>query len=138
MCPPTFLDSVPDGPGPNQFSILHAIRVSDDGIVYVADRENRRVQLFTLAGDYIEQIIRNGTFFARNLTLSSDPDQRYLFVGGGRDIVIYDRESLEILADVEIEGMLSGHLITVDSMNNIYIAGGNPLRLQKLRLVNSN
>src|SRR5215475_9331356 len=31
-------------PGPNNFSIVHAVRVAKDGMVYVADRELRRVQ----------------------------------------------------------------------------------------------
>ena len=52
-CPPPSLNAVPDGPGPQQFSIVHAIRVSDDGLVYVADRENRRVQVFTTEGKFI-------------------------------------------------------------------------------------
>ena len=44
-------------PGPDQFSIVHAIRVSSDGMVYVADRENRRVQTFTLDGKFIKQLV---------------------------------------------------------------------------------
>jgi len=36
-----------EDPGPPQFSIVHAIRVAKDGMVYVADRENRRVQEFS-------------------------------------------------------------------------------------------
>src|SRR5262245_56337706 len=38
--------TVPPGPGPQNFSTVHAIRVARDGTVYVADRENRRVQAF--------------------------------------------------------------------------------------------
>src|ERR1700739_1642412 len=45
-CPPPSLNSVPDGPGPQQFSVVHALRVSDDGFVYVADRANRRGGVF--------------------------------------------------------------------------------------------
>ena len=60
QCPNVTLDSVPDGPGPDQFSIVHAIRVSNDGMVYVADHENRRVQVFTLDGEYVDQIVSGG------------------------------------------------------------------------------
>src|SRR5438105_15622096 len=34
-------------PGPDQFSVVHAIRIAKDGVIYVADREYRRVQMFT-------------------------------------------------------------------------------------------
>ena len=33
----------------------HSIRVSVDGRVYVADRENNRVQVFTVDGDFVDQ-----------------------------------------------------------------------------------
>jgi hypothetical protein len=39
-------------PGPQQLSIAHAIRVAKDGTVYVADREYRRVQMFTSGGKW--------------------------------------------------------------------------------------
>ena len=41
------------GDGPPQFSIVHAIRVANDGTVYVADRENRRVQMFSSDGTFL-------------------------------------------------------------------------------------
>src|SRR4051812_17396176 len=47
--------SFPPGDGPSNFSIVHAVRIAKDGTVYVADRENRRVQSFTLDGKYLKQ-----------------------------------------------------------------------------------
>jgi len=84
QCPPPSLTAVPDGPGPQQFSIVHAIRVSDDGLVYVADRENRRVQVFTIDGKFVKQLVKGDVPFARDLAFSPDPQQQFLYVGGAR------------------------------------------------------
>jgi hypothetical protein len=132
QCPPPALRSVPDGPGPDQFSIVHAIRVSHDGIVYVADRENRRVQTFTTDGRFLKQLVRGAAPFARNLTLSPDSGQRHLYVGGGDDIVVVDRASLEIIGNIRPPGMIGGgHQIAADSRRNLYVAGSTR-GLQKL------
>ena len=122
-CPNISLDSVPDGPGPPQLSVVHAIRVSNDGMVYVADRENRRVQVFTLDGEFIDQIIRGDVPFARNLALSPDPEQRFLYVGGGAGIMVLDRRTLEVLTTIDGDGVIGpGHQIQTDSLGNLYIA----------------
>ena len=121
QCPYVFLDSVPAGPGPQQFSIVHAIRVSNDGLVYVADRENRRVQIFTIDGEYVDQIIRGETPFARNIALSPDQEQRFLYVGGGSGIEVFDRLSLRFLASIKTS-VGTGHHIQTDSRGNLYIA----------------
>jgi DNA-binding beta-propeller fold protein YncE len=122
-CPPPSLTGVPPGKGPDQFSIVHAIRVSSDGIVYVADRENRRVQTFTLDGKYITQLVRENAPFARNLALSHDPQQQFLYVGGGTDIVVVDRKSMEVVGSIEGGGVIGGgHQIGVDSKGNLYVA----------------
>lgn len=43
------------GTGPGQFNLPHGIAVGRDGRVYVADRENSRVQVFTPEGEYLSE-----------------------------------------------------------------------------------
>jgi len=132
QCPPPSLNSVPDGPGPDQFSIVHAIRVSNDGMVYVADRENRRVQMFTLEGKFVKQLVRGSAPFARDLALSHDLAQQFLYVGGGTDIVVVNRKTMEIVTTIQMPGMAGGgHQMNTDSKGNLYIAATNR-GLQKL------
>ena len=131
-CPPPSLDSVPAGPGPAQFSIVHAIRVSDDGFVYVADRENRRVQVFTIGGKFVKQLVKGSAPFARDLALSPDPQQQFLYVGAGTEIVVLDRKTLEIVESIKGPGILGGgHQMATDSKGNLYTAQTNR-GLQKL------
>ena len=115
--------SFPDGPGPQNFSIVHAIRVAKDGMVYVADRENRRVQMFKTDGTFVKQLVKTDTPFARDLALSPDPEQQFLYVGNGDNIVIVDRKTLETVGSIKVAGMIGGgHQIATDSKGNIYIA----------------
>lgn len=134
-CPPPSLSSVPDGPGPQQFSIVHALRVSDDGFVYVADRENRRVQVFTVDGKYANQVLRSEVPFARDLAFSADSQQEFLYVGAGPEIDVLDRKTLKIVETVKGEGMLGGgHHMMVDLKGNLYTAQ-TTRGLQKLTFV---
>lgn len=128
MTPKTF----PAGKGPAQFNIVHALRVSKDGIVYVADRENRRVQVFTMQGKFVNQLIKTDTAFARNLALSHDPAQQFLYVGDGQQITVVDRKSLTIVGAIKPAGLVgAGHQIATDSKGNLYIAATGS-GLQKL------
>jgi len=127
VTPKTFSD-----PGPQQFSIVHAIRIAKDGTVYVADREYRRVQMFSKDGKFLKQLVKTDIAFARDLALSPDANQQYLYVGGGNGIFILDRKTLEIVGNIQPPGILgAGHEIAVDSKGNIYIAQ-TTMGLQKL------
>src|SRR6202049_1697437 len=118
VAPKSFSD-----PGPPQLSIVHAIRVAKDGTVYVADREYRRVQMFTKDGKFLKQLVTPGAPFARDLALSPDAGQQFLYVGGGKGIYVVDRKTLEIVGDVQPAGIIGpGHEIATDSKGNIYIA----------------
>ena len=117
--PKTFTDAE----GPEHYNVVHAIRVANDGMVYVADRENRRVQLFTPDGKYVKQLIRNDMPFARDLAFSPDREQQFLYVGGDKGIVVVDRKAFAIIGTIQVPGQLGpGHHIATDSKGNIYIA----------------
>jgi hypothetical protein len=119
-------DSSVEGPGTDQFNLVHSVRSSNDGLVYVSDRANKRVQVFTLDGKYVTQVFISrvktppstlpGTAFGRPLSelanslvnagmtasrtaFSPDREQRFLYVidRPRQQIAILDRKSLEIL-----------------------------------------
>ena len=111
------------GDGPPDYNVVHAIRIASDGMVYVADRENRRLQMFTPDGKFVKQLVRIDMPFARDLALSPDPAQQFLYVGGGKGIQIVDRKTFEIVGSIEPKGIIGpGHHIAVDSKGNLYIA----------------
>jgi hypothetical protein len=118
--------------GPSQFNIVHSLRVSNDGTVYVADRENRRVQSFTVAGAFVKQLRQPDGPRAASLAFSPDAEQKFLYVGNSDNVTLVDRKSLEILGTIKPPGSTGGgHMIGADPSGNIYIA--SPARgVQKL------
>ena len=58
------------GTGPGQFRLPHSIQVDRDGVVYVADRENGRIQRFDREGTYLGEWPKYGKTFG--LTLAGD------------------------------------------------------------------
>jgi DNA-binding beta-propeller fold protein YncE len=122
------------GPGPQMFaSPVHGIVVSNDAIVYVADRANRRVQLFTPQGRYLNQLFLNRSGPASDsvtgVALSTDPKQTYLYLAdfGNSHIAVVDRKSLKILYQFGVRGAEPGnfqglHHVAADSKGNLYAA----------------
>src|SRR4029079_16732387 len=80
-------------------------------------------QMFRTDGSFVKQLVKTDTAFARDLALSPDPAQQFLYVGTGDDIVIVDRKTLEIVGSIKVPGMIGGgHQIATDSKGNIYVA----------------
>ena len=134
--PPTARGAAPppaDAPGPPQFGLVHAVKVSNDGTVYVADRTNNRVQLFTTAGKYLRQVkvATDGTVtpVPAGFAFSPDRTQQFLYVvdSGPMRVVIFDREKLTQLDAIGTRGPKPGdmdivHHMAADSKGNLYIA----------------
>jgi hypothetical protein len=110
-----------------QFELPHDIKISNDGLAYVADRGNKRIQVFTPDGKYVaQQLIGFDSKYplqARSVAFSPDPAQRFLYVSGAPDIFILNRRTLEVLGSFNIgtpQGDPPGHLINVDHEGNVY------------------
>ena len=146
------LDAPPDtdaadaARGPEQFATVHGIEVSNDGLVYVADRNNSRIQVFTIDGDYATQgfINRQGdsASTAAGLAFSPDAQQQFMYVAdqGNSHIHIVDRQTLEVLDSFGTNGENPGefqalHHIASDSHGNLYTAEAQRgRRVQKFEL----
>lgn len=132
-----------EGLGPPQFNNVHSVRVSNDGLVYVSDKANRRIQVFTVEGKYVTQVFISrgkippstlpGMLFGKlrrdiadayaqfptsvNCTaFSPDPQQQFLYVSDRRrgQVLIYDRRTLEILGALgDGQGSAPGQFSTI-------------------------
>lgn len=126
------------GDGPQQFNLIHAARVSNDGFVYVSDRANKRVQVFTIDGKYVSQVFvdrdcrapecLNGQTAAAT-AFSPDAQQRFLYIASlsPERVIILNRKTLEILGSFGRPGTAPGefqilHHMAADSKGNIYTA----------------
>jgi DNA-binding beta-propeller fold protein YncE len=120
--------------GPPEFGLPHAIKVSDDGVVYLADRINNRVQMFTREGEFLRQVrLTNEDSdvvpVPAGFAFSPDPDQQFLYVvdSGPMRVVIFDRNTMTQIGVVGSRGAGAGefdivHHMAVDSNGNLYTA----------------
>ena len=66
---------------------VHCVRLANDGLVYVCDRANDRIQVFRKDGTFVKefrfepQTRANGSVW--DLVLSNDPQQKFIFVADG-------------------------------------------------------
>jgi DNA-binding beta-propeller fold protein YncE len=128
----------PADPGPSQFSTVHGVKVSNDGLVYVADRGGKRVQVFTLDGGFVTQAFvdrwceaphcGNGETVA-SVAFSADPGQRFLYVASRSParIWVLDRRSLRPLDSFGRPGVAPAefyviHHMTSDSKGNLFVS----------------
>ena len=119
--------------GPSQYGLVHAVKVSNDGMVYVADRVNNRIQVFTTEGKYLRQVkVTNEggvTPVPAGFSFSADRKQQYLYVvdSGPMRVVIFDREKLTQIGAIGMRGPKPGdfdivHHMAADSKGNLYAA----------------
>ena len=142
------MDLTADPDGPDNFNSVHALKVSNDGLVYVGDRNHRRIQVFALDGEYVDQgfVHLDGAdnMTACGLDFSPDPQQEFIYVGdyGNGHVHIVRRDTLEVIGRFGNYGPDRGdfrglHTLAVDSRGNIWTAETQPRpvgsRVQKFR-----
>lgn len=122
----------PDDPPAQQFRTpVHCAEPSNDGLVYVCDRPNDRIQVFRTDGSFVtEKIIAPltlGDGSTWDIAFSRDPEQRFMYLADGKNEKVYimEREPLEILTTFGDGGRQPGqffavHSIATDSQGNIF------------------
>jgi DNA-binding beta-propeller fold protein YncE len=110
---------------------VHCADLSNDGLLYVCDRQSNRIQVFTREGKFVKEAFYApeslGEGSTWDVAFSRDPQQRYMFIADGRNmkVRIVLRETLEELTNFgkggRYPGMFFGvHSIATDSKGNIY------------------
>jgi hypothetical protein len=122
----------PNAPLAKQFRTpVHGIILSKDGILYVCDRTNNRIQSFKTDGTFLKETVieketlGDGATF--DVALSRDPQEKYLYVCDGSNMKVHVllRDTLEILTAFGDGGRQPGqfyavHSIATDSKGNIF------------------
>jgi DNA-binding beta-propeller fold protein YncE len=137
----------PDAPVQQQFgNPVHCIRIADDGLVYVCDRSQNRIQVFKKDGTFVKEFfyekntLGNGAVW--DLALWPDPNQTYLLSADGEnnEIRILRRDDGTVVGSFGRGGRNAGefhwvHAMAVDQLGNVYTAEvDNGKRIQKFRL----
>jgi len=131
---------------PQQFNVPHGIAGSRDGLIYLADRANNRVQVFRQNGEFVRECILRphcgaeeqaawapkrpcGNEAAFSIGFSHDGPQSYVYVadGGSHFIAVLRRSDLEVVSEFGGPGVGPGqlgrpHNLSVDPSGNIFVA----------------
>ena len=122
----------PKAPPAKQFrNPVHCVERTSDGLVYVCDRANNRVQVFRPDGTFVKEAFYAketlGSGSAWDIAFSKDPEQRYIFLADGTNekVRVIVRETLEEITNFGDGGRQPGqfygvHSIATDSKGNVY------------------
>jgi len=122
----------PNGPPSPQFRIVHAVRIANDGLVYVCDRTNDRLQVFTRDGRFVREAViakeTLGSGSVWDVGFSVDPKQAFLFINDGTNQLVYvvARETLQVVSSFGGAGHWAGqfygaHNLGVNSKGDLFI-----------------
>jgi hypothetical protein len=123
------------GPARQQFDTPHCVAGSNDGLLYVCDRGNQRIQVFKRDGTFVKDALINARLDAQvggtpwDIALSTDPEQRLIFLadGGNHKVHTLARDSLAVVTTFGHRGRWAGqfespHSLATDSKGNLYVA----------------
>ena len=119
----------PNAQPSKQFHTLSCVKIAKDGMVYVCDRQNDRIQVFQKDGKFVKEafVSKTTTGDGSVWDVALSPDQRLLYVADGHDkkVWILDRASLETIGSFGQGGRYPGEFygvgsVAVDSKGNVY------------------
>ena len=122
----------PDAPPAQQFrNPVHCAELANDGLLYVCDRVNDRIQVFKKDGTFVKEAIiakrTLGDGSVWDIAFSKDAEQKYIFLADGSNEKVYIilRDTLEILTSFGDGGRQPGefyavHSIAADSKGNVF------------------
>ena len=133
----------PNDPPSKQFAGVRCVERSTDGMLYVCDSKNNRIQVFQKDGKFareariVPNTLANGAVW--DIAFSRDPQQRYLYVADGSNMKVHvlERSSLNLLTSFGEGGRYPGQFLAVsgvatDSKGNLYtIEADQGKRLQR-------
>jgi hypothetical protein len=110
---------------------VHCAQPSNDGLIYVCDRTNNRIQVFKTDGTYVQQYIvkpdTKGDGSVWEIAFSRDPQQKFMYIsdGANENIHVFDRKTMKELYWFGGGGRQPGqfyavHSIVTDTKGNIY------------------
>jgi hypothetical protein len=118
------------GKGPGEFHLPHAIVVAADATIYVADRENGRIERFDSDANYLGQIGGLGRIYSLKVVgdvLWATMQRLDQPTGSPGWIVKLDRESGRILGHLRVAEPSGLHSIEISSAGEPVITLGNQL-----------
>jgi len=120
------------GEGPGEFAVAHSIDIDPDDIVYVADRENFRIQRFNAEGIYLDEWKFPAMACAIHL---HDDGTIFMTTGFDGELAALDVDGA-VLGSLGTSGEANGefgeaHDIAVDANGNLYVADVVNRRVQK-------
>ena len=121
----------PSGPPAKQFRTVSCAAMSKDGMVYVCDRQNNRIQVFQKDGKFVKEAFVSrstlGDGSVWDIAFSSDPQQRFVYVADGHDkkVFVLRRDTLDVVTSFGAGGRQPGQFygvgsVAVDSKGNVY------------------
>ena len=118
-------------PSPIFGDTVHCVTISNEGLVYVCDRMNHRLQIFQKDGTFVtEGFIGRNTAGASvwDIDFSQDDEQEFIFNADGGNHLLWTvrREELETIDTLGRRGRNAGqfespHSVAVDSNGNMYV-----------------
>ena len=122
-------------PLPQQFNTPHCVIGSNDGLIYVCDRGNQRIQVFEKDGTFVKEALVEATLsdgqtggIPWDIGFSTDAEQSLIILadGGSHRVHTLDSDTLEAVDSFGRRGRMAGqlespHSLAIDSHGNLFV-----------------